>query len=68
MDEIKKMINELVGDTSVARQLDIALRSHVHDNYPTREEYEALKQEVERLSNLIGDTSVAVQINTALNG
>jgi hypothetical protein len=68
MDEIKKLINELVGDTSVARQLDVALRSHRHDDCPTREEYEALKQEVERLSNLVGDTSVAVQINNVLNG
>ena len=68
MDEIKKMINELVGDTSVAQQLDAALRNHQHDNYPTREEYEILKQELERLSDLVGDTSVAEQINTALNG
>ena len=68
MDEIKKMINELVGDIPVACQLDVALKTHKHNDYPTREEYEALKQEVERLSNLIGDTSVAVQINNALNG
>lgn len=65
---INELIQELVGDTSVPRQLDTALREHMHDDYPTREEYETLKQEVERLSNLVGDTSVIEQINTALNG
>ena len=67
MDEITKYINELVGDTSVAQQINAALRAHKHD-YPTREEYEKLKSEVERLADLIGDTSVAEQINTAING
>jgi hypothetical protein len=70
-EEIKeildKYIHELVGDTSVACQLDVALREHKH-NYPTREEYEELKAEVEYLMTLVGDTSVAEQINTALNG
>lgn len=65
---INELIQELVGDTSVPRQLDIALREHEHNDYPTREEYEMLKQEVERLSSLVGDTSVSEQINTALNG
>ena len=67
MDEIKTYISGLVGDTPVAQQIDAALKSHKHD-YPTREEYETLKAEVEQLINLIGDTSVAEQINTALNG
>lgn len=69
---IKEMINEcmqeLVGDTSVARQLDVALRTHTHDECVTRAEYEKLKAEVERLANLIGDTSVSEQIYAALNG
>ena len=72
MDEIRKYldewIGELVGDTSVAQQIDAALRAHEHDEYPTREEYEKLKAEVERLIELIGDTSVSEQINSALNG
>ena len=67
MDEIKQVISDLVGDTPVAQQIDAALRTHQHD-YPTREEYEALKAEVKHLINLIGDTSVAEQIYAALNG
>jgi hypothetical protein len=71
-EEIKELIlehiNELVGDTSVARQLDTALRAHNHKEYPTREEYNALKNEVQRLIELVGDTSVSEQINKALNG
>ena len=65
---IYELIQELVGDTSVAHQLDAALKAHKHNNYPTREEYEKLKAEVEQLTDLVGDTSVAEQINTALNG
>lgn len=71
-DEIKEIINEcmreLVGDTSVAFQLDAALRAHEHKNYPTRDEYNALKNEVQKLTDLVGDTSVAEQISAALNG
>lgn len=70
-EEVRQIINEyiqeLVGDTPVSCQLDAALREHKHD-YPTREEYNKLKQEVERLSDLIGDTSVAEQIIAALHG
>lgn len=68
MDEIKNYISELVGDTPVAQQIDAALRAHEHKDYPTREEYETLKTEVEHLMSLIGDTSVAEQIYKALNG
>lgn len=74
MDEnkIKELVNEyiqeLVGDTSVARQLDAALRAHEHDNYLTREEYDELKKKVEQLSSLVGDTSIVEQISIALNG
>lgn len=71
-EEIKELIleyiNELVGDTSVARQLDAALRAHNHEEYSTREEYNTLKNEVQRLTELIGDTSVSEQINKVLNG
>ena len=71
-EEVKEIVNEciqeLVGNTTVACQLDAALRAHKHDNYPTREEYDLLKTEVKRLLSLVGDTSVAEQINRALNG
>ena len=73
-DEIKEIINEcmreLIGDTPIPCQLDVALR----DKADTTEQINlqiklnALEQEVERLANLIGDTSVAEQIYTALNG
>ncbi len=69
---IKEMINEcmqeLVGDKPVSCQLDVALRAHKHGDYPTREEYEELKAEVQRLTELVGNTSVADQINAAFNG
>lgn len=69
---IKEMINEciqeLVGETTVACQLDAALRAHEHNNYPTRTEYEILRTEVDKLLSLVGNTSVAEQINAALHG
>ena len=68
MNEIKELIYSLVGNTSVAQQLDTALRMHEHANYPTREEYEKLRKDVDKLLNLVGNTSVSEQINNALNG
>ena len=67
---INECMRELVGDTPIPCQLDVALR----DKADTAEQnnlqiqLNALEQEVERLANLIGDTSVAEQIYTALNG
>lgn len=66
MDEIINNINSLVGDTPVAVQIDTAIRSHGHENYITREEYEALQKKVEKLLELVGDTPVPEQIITAL--
>ena len=65
-------IDTLIGDTPVSEQLDAALsrmavRDHKHENYVTREEFDALKQVVDKLVDLIGDESVAVQINNAIN-
>ena len=73
-DEIKKIINEcmreLVGDTPIPCQLDVALRDKAStmDQVNLQVELNALKQEVQRLSELVGDSSVAEQIYTALNG
>lgn len=68
---IKEMIlecmQELVGDTPVSCQLDTALRAHHHGDYSTWDEYNALKLEVQKLTELVGDTSVAEQINAAFN-
>ena len=73
-DEIKEIVNEcmreFVGDTPIPCQLDVALRDKAStmEQVNLQIEVNALKQEVERLSDLIGDTSVAEQIYTALNG
>lgn len=64
---IDEYVQELIGDTSVQNQLNIALNSHAHENYVPRAEYDALKKQVDTLSELVGDTPVAIQINTALN-
>ena len=56
----------LIGDAPVAEQIDIAIKYHEHENYVTREEYEALQKKVEKLLELVGDTSVPEQIITAL--
>ena len=64
---IDEYVQELIGDTSVQNQLNIALNNHTHENYVTRTEYDALKAQVDRMSELVGDTPVAIQINTALN-
>lgn len=73
-DTIKEIVNEcmreLVGDTPIPCQLDVALgyKANADEQHALQSEVDALRQEVERLSNLIGDTSVAEQISTALNG
>ena len=73
-EEIKEIVNEymreLVGDTPIPCQLDVALgyKANADEQTLIQIELNALKQEVERLSSLVGDTSVAEQINTALNG
>lgn len=73
-EEIKVLINEcmreLVGDTPVPCQLDVALKDKANamEQINLQVELNALKQEVQRLSELIGDTSVAEQIYIAING
>ena len=37
---IDEYVQELIGDTSVQNQLNIALNNHTHENYVTRTEYE----------------------------
>lgn len=69
---MERSIDTLIGDRPVSEQLDAALsrmavRDHKHENYATREEFNALKQVVEKLVDLIGDESVAVQISNAIN-
>lgn len=64
--------NGIVGDTPVSEQLSIALsqmasKSHAHENYVTRTEYDTLKQVVDTLISLVGDTSVTEQISAAIN-
>lgn len=71
MDEnLLNIITTLVGDTSVAEQISMALqytaaKDHTHD-YADRKEVEVLKKQVEILLSLVGDTPVAEQINLAL--
>lgn len=70
---IKEIINEcmseLIGDTPVPCQLDVALghKANIDEYHVLQEEVSKLKQEVQRLTELVGDTSVAEQINTAFN-
>ena len=72
-DEIKEMINEcmreLVGDTPIPCQLDVALKDKANTTEQINLEMElnALKKEVQRLSELVGDTSVTEQINAAFS-
>lgn len=65
-------IENLIGDTPVSVQLDIALsrlaeKDHYHDNYITREEFNTLKMQIDMLLDLVGDTSVSDQISAAIN-
>lgn len=72
---MEKMINNavetLIGDTPVSIQLATALsyvaqKDHVHENYVTRAEYEALRRQVDILLELVGDMPVADQIGAAI--
>lgn len=67
---ISDAIETLIGDTPVSEQLGAALsymapKEHIHENYVTRAEFEAVRRQVELLLQLVGDTSVAEQIITA---
>ena len=66
-------IDLLMGDVPVSEQLSAALnymapKDHTHNNYVTREEYEALRLQIEMLSYLVGDRTVAEQISEAISG
>ena len=72
-ETIKEMINEcmqeFIGDTSVQRQLDVALgyKANADEYQSLQEEVYMLKKEVQKLTELVGDTSIAEQINAAFN-
>lgn len=70
--DILNNIDSLIGDTPVSEQLSIALnrmasKSHAHDEYVSRDEYEVLKSQIEHLSSLVGDVAVSEQINMAIS-
>lgn len=65
-------IENLIGDTPVSVQLDVALsrladKDHLHENYVTRDEFNVLKSQIDMLLDLVGDKSVADQISAAIN-
>lgn len=64
---INEYVQELIGDTPVSCQLNAAIGNHIHKNYVTRDEYNKLKAQVDRLNELVGEIPVAVQINAALS-
>lgn len=64
-------LDGIIGDIPVSEQLNSALnqmasKSHIHEDYVTRKEYDALKRQIDALSNLVGDTSVSEQISAAI--
>ena len=59
---IDEYIHDIVGDTPVPNQINNAINNHIHKECVTREEYDALKKQVDMISDLVGDTSVASQI------
>lgn len=68
---ISDALETLIGDTPVSEQLGAALsymapKEHAHDNYVTREEFDAVRRQVELLLELVGDAPVAEQIITAM--
>lgn len=68
---IGEAIDNIIGDTPVSVQLNTALgqmadKNHVHDDYVSRKEFDALKSDVEKLINLVGDVSVSEQISIAI--
>lgn len=59
-------LSNLIGDTPVSEQIDMALKHHTHSDYVNRNEVEDLKRKIEVLLELVGDTSVAEQIAMAI--
>lgn len=71
LQKIVDGLNGIVGDVPVSEQLSLALdhmadKDHKHEEYVSREEFNALKRDVNKLIDLIGDTSVSEQINEAI--
>ena len=56
----------LVGDTPVSEQISMAIKTHTHDDYATRDEVEELKKQLEALIRLVGDVPVSEQLNVAI--
>ena len=67
LDDIYNDLTSLVGDTPVSEQVSIALQSHIHNEYVTREEYDKLKSQLETLIDLVGDEALSEQISNAIN-
>lgn len=70
--DLQKMVDGIIGDVPVSEQLSLALehmadKDHKHEEYVSREEFNALKRDVDKLIDLIGDTPVSEQINEAIN-
>lgn len=70
--DVLNKIDGIVGDVPVSEQLSVALnqmasKTHTHENYIVRAEFDVLKAEVERLNSLVGDVAVSEQINTAIS-
>lgn len=67
---IQSILDGIIGDVPVSEQLSIALgqmasKSHNHEEYVPRNEFDELKKQVEVLSKLVGDIPVSEQINMA---
>lgn len=69
---LKETLDTLIGDVPVSEQLGAALErmaqvDHVHDEYVTRDEFEQLRKQLEKLIDLVGDAPISEQIYAALN-
>lgn len=66
------LLDGIVGGVPVSEQLGAALtqmspKDHSHDNYITRNEFNELKRDVEKLLDLVGDVPVSEQISNILS-
>ena len=71
-DILTDIVEPIIGDTPVSVQLNTALehmasKGHVHPEYASKVEVDALRKELERLIELVGDISVSEQIAAAIN-
>lgn len=68
---LKETLDTLIGDVPVSEQLGAALEhmaqaDHAHDEYVTRDEFEQLRKQLEKLIDLVGDAPISEQIYAAL--